>query len=46
MKEYSEDKIKTLSIEEALEMRLFSKFKISDIYVIIGYLQEYFGDII
>ncbi len=43
MGEYTADTINTLSMDEMLNMRLFSKFKIADIYVIIGYLQEYFG---
>ncbi len=43
MSKYTAQDIRTLSTEEMFEMRLFSKFKVSDIYVIIGYLQEYFG---
>ncbi|MDF2932166.1 MAG: hypothetical protein K0R36_1497 [Chryseobacterium sp.] len=40
---YTAHKITTLSTDEMFNIRLFSKFKTSDIYVIIGYLQEYFG---
>lgn len=43
MSKYTAQEITTLSIDEMFEFRLFSKFKASDIYVIIGYLQEYFG---
>ena len=43
MLKYTAHKITSLSIDEMLKLRLFSKFKTSDIYVIIGYLQEYFG---
>jgi hypothetical protein len=42
-KTYNEDDIRTLSKDEALEHYLFSKMEIELIYVIIGYLQEYFG---
>ncbi|MDR6160153.1 hypothetical protein QF023_003669 [Chryseobacterium sp. SLBN-27] len=43
MSKYTARDIRTLSTEEMFEKRLFSKFRVSDIYVIIGYLQEYFG---
>jgi hypothetical protein len=42
-KTYNEDDIRALSKDEALEYYLFSKMEIELIYVIIGYLQEYFG---
>ena len=42
-KTYNEDDIRMLSKDEALEYHLFSKMEIELIYVIIGYLQEYFG---
>ncbi|WP_426276286.1 hypothetical protein ACN9MN_15195 [Chryseobacterium sp. S-02] len=43
MSKYIAQDINTLSMDEMFQFRLFSKFKVSDIYVIIGYLQEYFG---
>ncbi|MPS64871.1 hypothetical protein [Chryseobacterium sp.] len=43
MSKYTAQDISTLSTDEMFQFRLFSKFEVSDIYVIIGYLQEYFG---
>lgn len=42
-KEYSSDDIKTLTIEEWCQLRIFDNAEIDLIYVVIGFLQEYMG---